>query len=56
MRGSSKTPPKHRLHKRSGKAIITLNGHDHYLGPHGSPESEAAYDCLIAKWLAGGSR
>ena len=54
MLGSSKTPPKHRLHKRSGQAIVTLSGHDHYLGPHGSKESQHRYDALIQKWLPGG--
>lgn len=54
MRGSSKTAPKYRLHKRSGKAVVTLNGRDHYLGLYGSEESQARYDLLIQKWLEGG--
>lgn len=49
-RGPSKTPPKYRNHKRSGQAIVTLSGTDHYLGPHDSPESKVEYDRLIAKW------
>ena len=56
MRGASKTPPKYRHHKRSGQAIVTLSGRDHYLGPHGSDESKDAYDRLIAEWLANGRK
>ena len=48
--------PSYRLHKPSGKAVVTLNGHDHYLGTHGTPESRAAYDKLISAWLANGRR
>lgn len=48
------TPPKYRLHKPSGKAVVTIAGRDHYLGKHGSPESVAEYDRLISGWLAGG--
>ena len=56
MRGASKTPPKYRLHKSSGQAIVTLNGRDHYLGKHGSEDSRRQYDTLVAKWLANGRR
>jgi len=56
MRGKSKKPPKYRLHKRSGQAVVTLNGHDHYLGKHNSPDSLKKYDTLIARWLSGGRR
>jgi integrase len=48
---SSRTP-KYRRHKPTGQAVVTLNGHDHYLGKHGSPASKAEYDRLIAEWLA----
>lgn len=48
--------PSYRLHKASGKAVVTLNGSDHYLGPHGSPESRTAYDRLIGERLANGRR
>jgi hypothetical protein len=48
--------PSYRLHKPSGQAVVTLNYQDKYLGPHGSPESRAAYDRLIAEWLANGRR
>ncbi len=46
--------PKYRLHRNSGQAIVTLNCQDHYLGVHGSDESKAAYDRLIAQWLSQG--
>jgi integrase len=44
--------PSYRLHKPSGQAVVTLSGRDHYLGRHGSPESKAEYDRLIAEYLA----
>lgn len=46
--------PSYRLHKVSGHAIVTLNGRDHYLGAHGSPESMEAYKRLISEWTAQG--
>ncbi len=52
----TKKLPSYRLHKRSGQAIVNLSGTDHYLGPHGSAESKAAYDRLISKWLANGRK
>lgn len=48
--------PKLCQHKASGKAVVRLNGRDHYLGVFGSPEAKAAYDRLIAEWLAAGRR
>lgn len=45
--------PSYRLHKSSGQAVVTLAGHDHYLGVHGTPESQQAYARLIALWTAG---
>lgn len=46
--------PKYRLHRASGQAIVTLNGQDHYLGSHGTKDSHAAYDRVIAEWLSAG--
>jgi integrase len=46
--------PSYRLHKPTGLAVVTLSGQDHYLGRHGSPESRAEYDRLIAEWLLRG--
>ncbi len=48
--------PKYRRHKASGQAVVTLNGRDHYLGPHGTKASKAFYDRLIAEWLIQGRR
>ena len=42
------------LHKASGQAVVRLSGRDHYLGQFGTPEALAAYDRLIAEWLARG--
>jgi len=46
--------PGYRKHRASGQAIVTLSGHDHYLGPHGTATSHREYDRLIAEWIAGG--
>ena len=46
--------PKYRLHKPTGRAVVTLNGKDHYLGVFGSPESHEAYRRKIAEWFAAG--
>ncbi len=48
--------PSYRLHRPTGLAVVTLNGRDHYLGKHGSPESREEYDRLIAEWLVNGRR
>jgi hypothetical protein len=39
--------PTYRLHKRSGQAIVTLAGQDHYLGRHGTQHSRQKYRRLI---------
>jgi integrase len=43
-------PPRYCLHKATGRAVVYLDGKAHYLGPHGSAESKAAYKALIAEW------
>ncbi|MCH8853321.1 MAG: site-specific integrase [Planctomycetes bacterium] len=48
--------PKYRLHKSSGQAVVVLDGESFYLGPHGTENSKAKYDRLIAEWLANGRR
>lgn len=48
--------PAYRLHKRSGRAIVTLSGRDYMLGLFGSPASKARYHELLAKWEAVGRR
>ena len=44
--------PSYRLHKSSGQAVVRLAGKDRYIGQHGSPESKATYQRLIAQWKA----
>ncbi len=50
------TVPGYRFHKRTGQAVVTLSGRDHYLGKHGSPESHAKYQRLIAEYVNHGFR
>lgn len=54
MSQKSTRVPSYRLHKSTGQAVVTLSGHDRYLGKHGSPESQELYRRLIAEWLAAG--
>jgi integrase len=42
------------LHRASGRAVVRLNGRDHYLGPWKSQEAAAAYHRKIAEYLAAG--
>ena len=44
--------PSYRLYKRTGQAVVTIDGHDYYLGPYGSLESKQNYQRLIDAWLA----
>jgi integrase len=48
--------PSYRLYRRTGQAVVTIDGKDRYLGRHGSPESKAEYDRIIGEWLARGRR
>ena len=45
---------KYRKHCGSGQVVVTLNGRDFYLGPHGTKASKLEYDRLIGEWLANG--
>lgn len=54
MRGLSKSVPKYRKHRASGQAVVTIGGRGHYLGPHNSETSIAAYDRIVAECLAAG--
>lgn len=42
--------PKYSLHKATGQARVCIDGTDHYLGPHGSPESRRKYSELVDRW------
>lgn len=44
------TPPAYAHHRGSGQAYVWLSGREHYLGKHGSPESYANYQRIIAEW------
>ena len=46
--------PQYRRHKASGRAVVTLQGKDHYLGAFGSKSSRIEYDRLLSEWLANG--
>ncbi len=50
----SKAVPSYRKHRATGQAIVTLNGRDFYLGPHGTKVSKAEYDRIIGEWLQQG--
>jgi hypothetical protein len=52
----SQALPTYRKHKASGQAVVTLNGRDHYLGPHGTKASKVQYDRLTSEWLQNGRR
>ena len=53
MPANNRKVPSYTHHKASGRAVVRLDGRDHYLGPFGSPESHAL---LIAQWqLQGGT-
>lgn len=46
--------PAYRLYKRTGQAVVTLAGRDHYLGPYESAASREGYNRIIAEWFAAG--
>ena len=46
--------PKYRRHRASGQAIVTIQGHDFYLGPWNTKGSKVEYDRIISEWLAAG--
>ncbi len=46
--------PSYCRHKASRQAVVTLNGHDVYLGLHGTKLSRDNYDRVVAEWLAAG--
>ncbi|WP_437228791.1 tyrosine-type recombinase/integrase [Planctomicrobium sp. SH661] len=42
--------PSYGFHKPSGQARVRIDGKDHWLGQHGSPESYEKYSKLILEW------
>jgi integrase len=48
--------PTYRHNRTTDRAVVTIDGKDHWLGKYGTPESRAAYDRLIAEWLSNGRR
>jgi hypothetical protein len=48
--------PKYCKHRASGQAVVTINGTDFYLGPHGIKASKVAYDRIVGEWLANDRR
>ena len=46
--------PSLRHHRPSGRAVVTLDGRDYYLGRFGSQESKAEYQRLLPEFLSGG--
>src|SRR3954452_19870154 len=45
-----------RLHKPSGRAVVTLSGQDFYCGTFGTKVALAEYDRHVVEWLARGRR
>lgn len=45
-------PPKYRLHKSTGQAVVSIHGKVIQLGPFGSQKSHARYQEEIANWRA----
>lgn len=52
MRKPNVSIPSYRHHKPSDRAVVTLSGKDHYLGPWQSDSSRAEYKRLLAEWMA----
>jgi hypothetical protein len=50
---SPSRPPVYRLHKRTGQAVVTIDGRDLYLGKHGTVASREAYQRTIGEWKQG---
>lgn len=46
--------PRYCRHKGTNQAVVTLNGHDFYLGKWNTRASRREYDRLIGEWIAGG--
>jgi integrase len=55
-RTAGNSVPTYCKHKASGQAVVTIDGIDHYLGPHGTKGSRIEYDRQITEWMANGRR
>ncbi len=44
--------PSYCRHRASGKAVVRINGRDHYLGAYFSSESYEEYEQHVAEWRA----
>jgi hypothetical protein len=53
---SCSTVPSHRLYKRTGRAVVIIDGRDIALGSYGSGTSREAYNGIAAELLANGGR
>ncbi|WP_146563706.1 hypothetical protein [Posidoniimonas corsicana] len=51
-----KRPPKYRLHKSTGQAVVSIGGKVHQLGPYGSGESHERYEELMSPTRRGAAR
>lgn len=49
------SPPTYRKYKRTGQAVVTIDGKDYYLGPYDTPESKAEYLRLLAEHTVSGT-
>lgn len=54
MRPTPTRIPSYRLHKSSGRAVVTIDRRDVFLGRHGTPESRRKYDRIISEWIGAG--
>src|SRR4051794_37036617 len=54
MSTATRSVPSYRLHKPSGRAVVTIGGRDIYLGKYGSAASRREYKRLIAEWTVHG--
>lgn len=48
-----KRPPKYRLHKTTGQAVVSVHGKVYQLGPFGSPRSHERYQQEVERWREG---
>lgn len=45
-------PPKYRLHRSTGQAVVSVHGRVIQLGPYGSPRSHERYQLEVERWRA----